>query len=493
MTHYIIQVIVFQLLFLAVYLLALKNETFFTYNRMYLIGVTMVSFVLPFLKFDIINEQIPTLFRTQLPTVFLGNTGEEINGASFLLDPVFITASSISVSTILFIIYGLGVAIAAALFILKLRKLAGLRKIGNHSSYDGYRVCVLPQSNQAFTFLRTMYLGDLISEAEKTHIIAHEKIHIDQRHALDLLLFEVLKIVFWFNPMVYVFQKQLQTLHEYAADYAVAKDDKNEYYQKLLSRVFGTTSISFINTFFNHSLIKKRITMLQKSKSNRISIVKYLLIIPFIAGMLTYTSCANESTEDATIAEGDTEVMQKINELAEAIMKVGNISDEEIKALEFLAAEAKPGDKIYTSVQEYLDDPDAKRYKIIERNDWVNQSDVPFAVIDQVPVFPGCENQKNNATSKSCFSEAIQKHVGENFNTKLANDTNLSGKQRISVQFKITKNGMISDVKARAPHPLLEAEAIRVVNLLPKVTPGMHEDKAVGVLYSLPILFNIEE
>ena len=119
-------------------------------------------------------------------------------------------------------------------------------------------------------------------------------------------------------------------------------------------------------------------------------------------------------------------------------------------------------------------------------------ADVPFAVIENVPVYPGCENAGNNAAKKKCMSDKVMKFVQKKFNTELANDLGLEGRQRISVQFKIDRNGNVVNVRARAPHPRLEQEAIKVVKALPKMTPGRQRGKAVGVLYALPILFQVE-
>ena len=119
-------------------------------------------------------------------------------------------------------------------------------------------------------------------------------------------------------------------------------------------------------------------------------------------------------------------------------------------------------------------------------------ADVPFAVIENVPIYPGCENAGNNAAKKKCMSDKVMKFVQKKFNTELANDLGLEGRQRISVQFKIDRNGNVVNVRARAPHPRLEQEAIKVVKALPKMTPGRQRGKAVGVLYALPILFQVE-
>ncbi|GAA4279883.1 energy transducer TonB [Gaetbulibacter aestuarii] len=119
--------------------------------------------------------------------------------------------------------------------------------------------------------------------------------------------------------------------------------------------------------------------------------------------------------------------------------------------------------------------------------------EVPFAVIENVPVFPGCENEQGNNAKKQCMSEKIQKFVTRNFNTELASDLGLTGRQRINVIFKIDKNGNVTGVRSRAPHPGLEKEAARVINMLPKMKPGKQRGKAVTVPYSLPIVFQVQD
>jgi len=118
--------------------------------------------------------------------------------------------------------------------------------------------------------------------------------------------------------------------------------------------------------------------------------------------------------------------------------------------------------------------------------------EVPFAVIENVPVFPGCE-RGNNEKKRKCMSEKIAKFVQRKFNTDLAGDLGLTGRQRISVIFKIDKSGNVTGVRARAPHPRLEKEAQRVINLLPKMQPGKQRGKAVIVPYSLPIIFQVQD
>ena len=128
----------------------------------------------------------------------------------------------------------------------------------------------------------------------------------------------------------------------------------------------------------------------------------------------------------------------------------------------------------------------------IELEEVEEDIEVPFAVIENVPIFPGCD-KGNNAARRKCMSQKITKFVQRKFNTDLAGDLGLSGRQRISVIFKIDKNGDVVGVRARAPHPRLEKEAARVINLLPKMKPGRQRGKAVIVPYSLPIIFQVQD
>jgi protein TonB len=118
--------------------------------------------------------------------------------------------------------------------------------------------------------------------------------------------------------------------------------------------------------------------------------------------------------------------------------------------------------------------------------------EVPFSVIENVPEYPGCE-KGTNAQKRKCMSDKIAKFVQKKFNTDLAGDLGLSGKQKINVMFKIDKKGNVTGVRSRAPHPRLEKEAARVINLLPKMKPGRQRGRAVVVPYSLPITFLVQD
>ena len=114
----------------------------------------------------------------------------------------------------------------------------------------------------------------------------------------------------------------------------------------------------------------------------------------------------------------------------------------------------------------------------------------PFILIEDAPIFPGCEGLEKEA-SKACFSKEVSKFINKNFNTGIAESLNLSGKQKIWVQFKIDKTGLVTDIEARATHKKLEKEAIRIVEKLPQMTPGKQRKKPVNVKYVLPIIFQV--
>lgn len=138
----------------------------------------------------------------------------------------------------------------------------------------------------------------------------------------------------------------------------------------------------------------------------------------------------------------------------------------------------------------------AKAIASIERKevneDYSGQAEVPFTVLEQSPIFPGCDENETLEELKKCFSKSIATHINENFNIDIVKTHNLKGKQKIFIAFKIDEEGKAKDLKARAPHEALKAEAIRVINTLPTLKPGMHNGKAVTVNYTIPVIFMVD-
>jgi len=167
--------------------------------------------------------------------------------------------------------------------------------------------------------------------------------------------------------------------------------------------------------------------------------------------------------------------------LPEKILKVED--DVDIKETVIESTESNEFDAVTITMNKQI-------IEVVEEEEVVE--DVAFVVIENVPIFPGCAG--NNAELRACFSDQIAKFVAKKFNIGLASELGLThgSIQKIFVIFKIDKNGNITDINARAPHKKLQDEAIRVINLLPKMTPGRQRGRPVGVKYGLPIVFKVE-
>lgn len=130
--------------------------------------------------------------------------------------------------------------------------------------------------------------------------------------------------------------------------------------------------------------------------------------------------------------------------------------------------------------------------EIVEAKDDEPVATVPYEFLENVPVFPGCENLGSNKERKACMSKKIKEFVNSHFDTGLGDELGLSGVNRVNVLFKIDTHGNVTEVQARAPHPELEEEAKRIIKELPHMQPGKQRGKPVIVSYALPIIFQVQ-
>ena len=410
MISYILQVIFCQSLFLVVYSVLFRDNTFFTINRFYLLFACLISLIIPFVRIDFLAT------NTSSNSIFFG-----LSSAMIFLEGIEVSASGRTAngSDFFWVSWVVGAGMMLLLFLRKLFILYRLSNVGARSKYKGYTIILLPESEAAFSFFKWIFLGDAHKENGRQAILFHERVHIRQWHSLDLMFMEFLKIIFWFNPLIWVYQRQIAAVHEYLADASAAGHGKTEYYNQLLSQVFGVPNLALVNPFFKKSLIKKRIVMLHKQRSPHQKKKAYILILPILAGMLWISSCQRE-----------------------------------------------PSNRI---------DQDS----LIE---------VPFAAVDQVPVFPGCEDAQDK---RSCFNEKIQRHIMKNFRyPQEAQDNGIEG--RVNVVFTIDLEGNISGIEKRGPDPILENEVERIIMRLPKMQPGRQDGKPVNVPFSIPVVFKLE-
>ncbi|APY08095.1 hypothetical protein BWZ20_07185 [Winogradskyella sp. J14-2] len=311
MLYSIIQIVLFQTLFLLVYDLFLRRETFFNYNRIYLLLTSVFSIVLPFVKLQELRKVTTQETVIRLPEVFI-DEASNISTNPYLVEQVNEVAVTSSQLPIWQIVLYTGMVLAALVFVVKLAKLYFIKN-NNPKRWKGDILIVnLLKSSAAFSFFNTVFLGDNIPSSEKDTIYQHELVHVREKHSLDLLFFEVLRILFWFSPLVYIYQNRVKELHEFIADAnAVKHQGKSNYYQSLLHQILDTNALSFTNTFFKKSLIKKRIVMLQKSKSSQKRLLKYALLFPVIFAMLVYTSTEVKAQEKPDVK---TEMHQELTD-----------------------------------------------------------------------------------------------------------------------------------------------------------------------------------
>jgi len=547
MITYILECLAFQLVFLLTYDLFLKKETFFQWNRAYLLGTFALSLIMPWVKIQALQTTMPqelettTVFLTQLNGVVLGPGVEEASFLERIPWP--------------YLVLGVGSILAFIWFVYKLIQIRRLRHKSVVENYQDFTKVTVPKSTSAFSFFRNIFMGEEIQKDKEANILAHELVHVKQWHTLDLLFFELARIVFWFNPLVYIYQNRLAELHEFIADEKAVKQNKAAHFEMLLSEAFHTQNISFVNQFFNKSLIKKRIVMLQKKKSKAVWQLKYVLLLPLILGMLVYTSCetnkedgTSESIDQVSLSM-DKEIpfgvidevpvfpgcedaedkracfQEKIQrhiqknfrypEAAEqqgiegrvatifTIDTEGNILDIKMKGPDKLLEEEterilsklpkmKPGKQdgypvnvpFSIPITFKLDDDGDQTEKSIQKSD----DSVPFATIDEVPVFPGCEDAVDK---KACFYEKMQAHILKNFRyPEAAQEKGIQG--RVSVLFTIDTDGDISAIKKRGPDEILENEAVRIIELLPKMQPGKQKGEVVKVPFAIPITFKLK-
>lgn len=447
MINYIIQFLLFQTLFLAVYDLFLQKETFFKWNRIYLLVTPILSFIIPLLSLKSLQKTVPQEYIEYLPEVVINPQVYIENSTPF--------ETLLGISTFIFYV---GMGLFFILFLVRLTKIVKLIQTNKSIKKDNYTLIVLDEKQAAFSFFNYIFINSHLLEKQDLQIIQHELIHCKQKHTLDLLYFEFLKIVLWFNPVIYVYQNRITLLHEYISDAEVVKEtDKKTYFNKLLAETFNVENISFINQFFKHSLIKKRIIMITKEKSQKMKQLKYLLIAPLLLVMLLLSSFEDKSKET----------------LEQVPLLINEILNEEALLLELTAKESK---------------------SVLKTSDTIKPIEIeaiPFATIEHVPVFPGCEGSEEEL--KACLQGKISNYVNANFNAKLGKELSLDpGLNKVFVMFKIDKEGNIADVKSRAKHKELEEEAIRVITSLPKMLPGKQNGETVGVKYSLPIAFMVE-
>ncbi len=263
-----------------IYFLFLKNETNFKLNRFYLIFSVLFSLVIPFLNFETFIEN-ENIFNFNLNEI-------DISKKNFTQNEAFFNEFDI-----IFLIYFL---ISFIFFFFLMKEIFFIKKIiykNKVIKLKKINFVLLDKKSSSFSFFNYLFISkDIFSDIKKSKIVLHEKVHIKQFHSLDLLFLEVLKIIFWFNPLIYLYKKSISEVHEYLADDGVLKKTKNSvsYKRLILEEVFYSNYN--IANYFNQLTIKNRLVMMTKIKSSEKSKFKILFALPVLIVLFIFSACS---------------------------------------------------------------------------------------------------------------------------------------------------------------------------------------------------------
>lgn len=263
---YFFQANIYLVVFYLFYQLLLSKETYFKLNRVFLLTGVTASFVIPYLRLEwLYRDTVVQMINVNIGGILSNTAQNQQAGYSWqdIVLPIYFTGVLCSVLVLGY-------------------KLLRIKYLLNK-----------PVKGLAFSFF-SHKIVDIALPGYET-INKHEETHIRQLHSFDILLFEIAGIFSWFNPVIYCYKNSIKQVHEYLADEEAAlyEGDKRKYALLLLSAAMGVTP-AMGNPFMKQSLTKKRIFMLQKDRSARKTLLKYILFIPLFAGMILLSSAAAE-------------------------------------------------------------------------------------------------------------------------------------------------------------------------------------------------------
>lgn len=298
---------------------------------------------------------------------------------------------------------------------------------------DGIRIHLLPADTAPFSCFRHIAISRDDYRDNAREILTHERAHIRLGHSADMLLMNLLVTIQWWNPAAWLLRRELQQIHEYEADEAVLNEgvDARQYQLLLIRKSVGNQLFSMANNL-NHNSLKQRIRMMKRQRQSRWLALKALAVVP-VAGVLA-VACGQKS--------------EKTDETAEPMT---------------VAVEV-PADAPEVAVTGY---------------DGGTETPKVFDVVEQMPEFPG-------------GMEALMQFMSKNM--KYPDEATKAGQEgRVIVSFVVEADGRVTNAKVvRSVAPLLDAEALRVIGLMPRWEPGRQNGEAVRVKYTIPVTFRLQ-
>ncbi|MBQ8127849.1 MAG: M56 family metallopeptidase [Prevotella sp.] len=302
------------------------------------------------------------------------------------------------------------------------------------SEPDGVRIHLLPADTAPFSFFRYVAISRDDYRDNAREILTHERAHIRLGHSADMLLMNLLVTIQWWNPAAWLLRRELQQIHEYEADEAVLKEgvDARQYQLLLIRKSVGNQLFSMANNL-NHNSLKQRIRMMKRTRTPRWQLLKALAVVPVAA--LLAVACGQKSEKPDGAGEEPLTVGVEV-----------------------------PADAPEVAVTGY--DGGAETPKV-------------FDVVEQMPEFPG-------------GMEALMQFLSKNM--KYPDEATKAGQEgRVIVSFVVEADGRVTNAKVvKSVAPLLDAEALRVIGLMPRWEPGRQNGEAVRVKYTIPVAFRLQ-
>jgi len=282
--HYLLEANIYLAVFYLLYFVLLDKETHYKLNRIYLLATCILSYLIPLIQIGALRSYMD---GGQVITIITNPNFKPIGTTGIFH---FTLLGSLLYA------YILGAAVMLVIFTFKIIQLIKLTHAQKNVLDDKYKLVTVKDSNTAFSFFNYVFIGTNVSGADT--IIRHELVHINQKHSFDIVFLELIKIVSWFNPFIYLLQRSLKTVHEYIADEQTAayENDALTYSSFLVNNAYGISGSSITHSFFNYNLLKKRIIMLNQKRSGNLARLKYLAVIPVCGGLLCMSTLAFSKT-----------------------------------------------------------------------------------------------------------------------------------------------------------------------------------------------------
>ena len=427
-----------------VYRLLFRNSNRLKFNRFYLLTAMLFSLALPLIGLLMGTElhQMVSMKQNLFGGIMLNEITVTANGTVVLSETELATATRLHFTLwqILCGIYLIGVGVMTLLFLFKVGKIVALILRSPKEKREGYTAVFTGRDHGSFSFLHFSFFPN---ENVAPDIVRHELSHIRHNHSVDILFAETMMIMQWFNPFIYLYKKELQSLHEYQADRDVVATgaDKKNYMMLILQQC---TAVDFSGMSNNFSLIltKKRIKMITRNEKNKRLGWRLLATLPVLAVLLIANT--KVSAQEMKSDEGDNTPVTVIRAATD-----GDITTYDINSTENL------------------------HIRISNPN-----NDSIYQQVDVMPEFPGGE-------------KAMMQFIVDNITyPQSAKDKNIQGK--VYVSFVVEKDGSVDQVKVmRSIGGGCDEEAVRVVKAMPKWVPGKKDGKNVRVNYVLPFVFKL--